>query len=99
MIDDVDEILTAELIEEDDGSSIASRMKRLEEAKRVALELEKAAAAKMRQARGMLPRQQRETKSIAGNTVDALIESLQRPGGVQQAILLKEILDRPVDRW
>ncbi|TWU55259.1 hypothetical protein [Rubripirellula reticaptiva] len=98
-IEDIDEILTAEIVEEDDGSSIAARMHRLEEAKRVASELEKASAAQMRKARGMLPRQKLETKAFTGNPVQDLLDALQRPGGVQQAILLKEILDRPVDRW
>lgn len=32
-------------------------------------------------------------------TTDELLELLRRPGGVKQAVLLKEILDRPDHRW
>lgn len=30
---------------------------------------------------------------------EQLLELLQRPGGIQQAFLLREILERPQDRW
>ncbi len=98
VVDDAEEILTAEIVD-DDGTSIAARMLRLEEAKRAAGHAEQAAAAKMRKVRGMLPRQQKTVKAITGNPVKDLIAAMQRPGGVQQAILLKEILDRPSHRW
>ncbi|TWU47339.1 hypothetical protein Poly51_51390 [Rubripirellula tenax] len=95
-----EEILMAEIVDDDDdGTSIAVRMKRIEEAKRVAAGMEKEAAAKMRQVRGMLPRQAQAKKVFTGNTVQDLISTMQRPGGVQQMILMKEIFDRPVDRW
>ena len=35
----------------------------------------------------------------AGFSAENLIEMLKRPEGVQQAILLREILDRPEHRW
>ncbi len=35
----------------------------------------------------------------SGNLADDLIGMLRTPGGIQQAILLREILDRPEHRW
>ena len=37
--------------------------------------------------------------AMTGFSAEALIEMLKRPGGVQQALLLREILDRPEHRW
>lgn len=38
--------------------------------------------------------------SISGGTpAEQLLDLLQRPGGIQQAFLLREILERPEDRW
>lgn len=38
--------------------------------------------------------------SIAGGTpAQQLLDLIQRPGGLQQAFLLREILERPEDRW
>ena len=36
---------------------------------------------------------------VTGNMAEDLIAMLRRPGGIQQAILLREILDRPEHRW
>ena len=38
-------------------------------------------------------------RAMNGFSTEALIEILKRPGGVQQALLLREILDRPEHRW
>lgn len=38
--------------------------------------------------------------SVAGGTsVEQLLDLIQRPGGMQQAFILKEIFDRPEERW
>ena len=38
--------------------------------------------------------------SIAGGSpAEQLLDLIQRPGGLQQAFLLREILERPEDRW
>jgi hypothetical protein len=31
--------------------------------------------------------------------VDELVQLLRNPATIRQAILLREVLDRPVDRW
>ena len=42
----------------------------------------------------------RGTISIAGGTpAEQLLDLIRRPGGIQQAYLLKEILERPINRW
>ena len=35
----------------------------------------------------------------SGHPAQDRIRTLQRPGGIQQAILLREILERPTHRW
>lgn len=97
-VEDADEILTAELIE-DDTDSISNRMKRLAEAKRVAAAGAEEAGDRMRESRGMLSRSKIVKKQFTGNPVQDLLSTLNHPGGLQQAILLREILDRPEHRW
>lgn len=98
IVEEAEEILTAEFVD-DDGSSIAARMKRLADAKRLAAAAEEEAGVAMRKVRGMLSRQKVERKAFTDNTIQDLIETMQSPGGVQQMVLLKEILDRPTHRW
>jgi len=38
-------------------------------------------------------------RQSTGFSAENLVEMLKRPGGVQQALLLREILDRPEHRW
>ena len=98
-IEELDEVLTAEVVQDDDRTSIAARMKRLAEAKQAAEAAERAAEAKMREAHGMLSRQELVKQEFTGNPVHDLIVTLGSPGGLQQAILMREILDRPEHRW
>ncbi len=98
IVEEAEEILQAEFVD-DDGSSIAARMIRLSEAKKAAAAAEEEAGVAMRKVRGMLSRQKVERKVFTGNAVQDLIATMQSPGGVQQMILLKEILDRPTHRW
>ncbi len=88
----------AEIVEEED-ESIASRMRRLEQAKRAAAEAEAELEKKARAAKGGGRARARSEKLLTGNPADDLIRMLQQPGGIQRAILLKEILERPEDRW
>jgi hypothetical protein len=38
--------------------------------------------------------------SIAGGSpIEQLLDLMRRPGGIQQAFLLREILERPEERW
>ncbi len=96
--DEADEVLMAEIVEEED-ESIASRMRRLEQAKRAAAEAEAELEKKARAAKGGGRARARSEKLLTGNPADDLIRMLQQPGGIQRAILLKEILERPEDRW
>ena len=40
-----------------------------------------------------------DSKQPVGFSAEDLVAMLKRPGGVQQALLLREILDRPEHRW
>lgn len=92
-----DEVLTAEV--DHDSNSIAARMQRLEDAKRAAKKAEAEAAEKLKKAHGGRTRASLMTAETTGHPVHNLIRTLQRPGGIQQAILLREILERPEHRW
>lgn len=92
----VDEVLTAEIVEE---NSIAARMRHLEESKQAAAQAEAEAKQK-------LAKVQKGRRSAAaavavstGNPTFDLIQSLRTSNGIRQAILLREILDRPEHRW
>jgi hypothetical protein len=93
-----DEILTAEIVE-DDSNSFAARLQRVEEAKQAAKKAEAAAAEKLKKAHGGRSRASIATAAPSGHPAQDLIRMLQQPGGIQQAILLREILDRPKHRW
>jgi hypothetical protein len=41
----------------------------------------------------------RQTAAMTGTPIQQLFQMLRHPEGVQQAFLLKEILERPADRW
>ena len=91
-----DAIPIAEIVEVD---HLAEKRQRLAEAK------QKAEEARSRMAQQQLDIHQpkaadRGVISIAGGSIiDQLLDLLQRPGGIEQAMVLREILDRPEDRW
>jgi hypothetical protein len=97
---DTDEVLTAEVVQ-DDSSSIAARMRRIEEAKKAAAKAEAEAAEKLAKARGKSIRSKSPSVAVAmpENQTQSLIRMLRDSGGIRQAILLREILDRPEHRW
>lgn len=76
-----------------------------EKRQRLAVAKQKADEARSRMAKQQLDIHEpgavdRGVISIAGGTpAEQLLDLIRRPGGIQQAYLLKEILDRPVDRW
>lgn len=96
--DEADEVLMAEIVDDED-ESIAARMRRLEQAKREAAEAEAVLEQKTKSAAGGGRTSEPSEKLLTGNPADDLIRMLQQPGGIQRAILLKEILERPEDRW
>ncbi len=93
-IPDQDEILTAEIVEED---SFAARRRRLEAAKQAATKAEAEAAEQMKRVAGS--KHSTAPVILSGNPAQDLLKMLKRPGGIQQAILLREIFDRPEHRW
>jgi predicted DNA binding protein len=97
---ETDEVLTAEVVQ-DDSSSIAARMRRIEEAKQAAKKAEAEAAKKLAKVRGKGIRSKSPSVAVAmpENQTQSLIRMLRDSGGIRQAILLREILDRPEHRW
>jgi predicted DNA binding protein len=97
---ETDEVLTAEVVQ-DDSSSIAARLRRIEEAKQAAKQAEAEAAKKLTKVRGTSLRSKSPSVAVAmpENQTQGLIRMLRDSGGIRQAILLREILDRPEHRW
>jgi hypothetical protein len=93
-------IPVAEVIEEP-TDSLAARKRRLEEAKKAA-ERAKAEAAKrassVRSASSQ-PTSSGTAPALTGDFASDLLKMLKHPNGIKQAILLREILDRPEHRW
>lgn len=89
----------AEIIEEP-IDVLAEQRARVEEAKRKAA----IAKAKMKAQRKPPTPAAQAPKDLptlpTGNPAEQLLELIKRPGGMQQAFLLREVLERPdVDRW
>ncbi|GAA5506123.1 hypothetical protein [Novipirellula caenicola] len=96
-----EEIYVAEVVE-DEPSPWQERQRKIEEAKRAAAEAESAAAkafAKVKKGGTASPAPMAPGPQMTGNVAADLIRLLQSPEGIQQAVLLREILDRPIDRW
>jgi hypothetical protein len=97
---EADEVLTAEIVE-DDPDSFSARLRRLEEAKQAAAKAEAEAAKKLAKARGksLRPKSPSVAVALSENPTQELVKMLRNSGGIRQAILLREILDRPEHRW
>lgn len=90
-------IPVAEVVEPVDP--LAEKRRRLAEAKRKAEEA-RARMAKQQAAIGESKPAVRGVISIPdGTPIDQVLNLIRRPGGIQQAFLLREILERPSDRW
>ena len=103
-VEEVEPVLMAEVVDDDTESHsrqiqrMEDQRRSIEEAKKVARRLEEETAKKQRRSA------QRDASNSAlpqstGHPVADLIANFRRPGGIQQAILMREILDRPEDRW
>ncbi len=91
-------VLVAELVQ-DDTNSYSAQLQRVEQAKRAAAEaLQKAKQSGQQLRPGQTKRRSGGTATTT-NPARKLIEMLKQPGGIQQAILLQEIFDRPEHRW
>ena len=97
---DSEPILVAEIVQEA-PDPLAKRRQAIEEAKKEAARAEAEAAgrlAKLQEARGVSGKDN-VALTFTGDARADLVRLLRQPGGIKQAILLREILDRPVDRW
>jgi hypothetical protein len=96
---EADEVLVAEIVE-DDPNSFAARLRRVEAAKLAAAKAEAELAPK-RQASGTDKTTTAPARAVllSGDPRKDLRALLRQPGGIRQAILLREILDRPEHRW
>ena len=94
-----EEILTAEIVEEEDPNSFAARLRRVEEAKRAAEKVQAEVAKKIRRGKRTRSSGAAVASAVTGQPADSLVALLRRPGGMKQAILLREIFDRPEHRW
>ncbi len=102
-MDDSDDIPVAAIVLDDEHEEdpYAMQRKRIAAAKAAAeKEAAKAAAAlaKLQQSKasGGSPA---SSFTSTGNMVEDIKRMIQAPGGMQQAMILKEILDRPEHRW
>ncbi|WP_144058097.1 hypothetical protein [Novipirellula maiorica] len=96
-----EEIYVAEVVE-DEPSPWQERQRKIEEAKRAAAEAESMAAKamdKVKKSGAQASHPLDGGPQMTGNVAADLIRLLHSPQGVQQAVLLREILDRPIDRW
>lgn len=98
-IPDDEEILTAEIVEEP-ATTMAAQIQRTEDANRAQARAQSDRAKQMKEDKAQ---EARDTRTAAREAVGLpamdLIRLLRKPGGIQQAILLREILDRPEHRW
>jgi len=94
-------VLTAEIVADDPVSHLA-QLHRAEEAKRAAVKAKRQAkksAERNRQKQAKKGSGTPLTQGSTGKPAQDLVNLIKQPGGIQQAILLREILDRPVHRW
>jgi len=95
-------VITAEIIQDvaeaSTNRSANAPQQRAEAAKRAADQAKANVAAAIKSA-GNKSATQSSRSDIPHNPLVALVRQLQRPGGIQQAILMREILDRPEHRW
>jgi hypothetical protein len=99
-----DEILTAEIVDVDEVShsrqiqQMEDQRRSIEEAKKVARRLEEETA-KKKQKTDKRDASRSAAIQSTGDPVADLLANFRRPGTIQQAILLREIIDRPDHRW
>lgn len=94
----VEEPIMTEVID-DNHDSLTERRKRLERSRQAAAEAEAQAAQALKKVQGGGSRTGSTNVSLSGVPARDLVRLLRLPGGISQAILLREILDRPEHRW
>jgi hypothetical protein len=99
-----DEVLIAEVVEPPRaspaptpaGSDYEARLRKIKDTKEAAAKVEANLAKRNKK---LKEAQARVAASSSANPAENLVRLMQQPGGIQQAILLREILDRPEHRW
>ena len=94
---DEEPILVAEVVEAPDA--MAQRRDAVKAAKKEAARLEADAKKKLAKLQKASGEGSSPNLSFTGDARADLIRLIRQPGGIKQAILLREILDRPVNRW
>ena len=99
-VEPVDEVLVADVVE-DTTNSYAAQLQRIEDTKRAAAQAQRESKRSASEAEAKLLTKNRHssTVDVTGSAAHDLINMLKRPGGIQQAILLREVFDRPEHRW
>lgn len=99
-VEPVDEVLVANVVE-DSNDSYAAQLQRIEDTKRAAAAAQREAKRTAGETAQRASRKSGRSTVVTetGSPTSDLINMLKRPGGVRKAILLREILDRPIHRW
>ncbi|MFK8110588.1 MAG: hypothetical protein AB8B91_00210 [Rubripirellula sp.] len=99
-IPDDEEILTAEIVEPP-TNTYAAQIQRVEDARREASRIQNELQRKQKKQAAKSKRDQKsaDAKVMTGHPATDLIRLMRSNGGIQQAILLREIFDRPEHRW
>ncbi|KAA1259158.1 hypothetical protein LF1_16860 [Rubripirellula obstinata] len=103
-VEEPDPVLMAEIVDEDAESHsrqiqrLEDQRRSIEEAKKVARRLEEETAKKQKKS-AQKDSSESSIPQSTGHPIADLLANFRRPGGIQQAILMREILDRPEHRW
>ena len=98
---DDEEIVIAEIVEDPrEESSWDRRHREIEEAKQAAAQAQKEVAKQKKKLKAQ-PSAVKDgnVPEVTDNSADALLRLLRSSGGVRQAVIIREILDRPEHRW
>lgn len=93
-------IPVAEVVEH--VNPLAEKQRKLAEAKAKAKAAQKKLEAQQKKSKRSVPAREPVESPVvisSGTAAEQLIEMLKQPGGMRQAFLLRELFDRPSDRW
>ena len=92
-----DEVLAATVVE--DSNSLSNRRKKLEAAQAEAARAQAETAEKLKKVKQASGKGGAVAAALTGDAGESLLAALKSPNGLRQAILLREIIDRPTHRW
>ena len=96
--DVADEPITAEIVS-DELESLSEQRRRIEAAKERAEKIRQQTSEKLPPAARSSQSEVPTGTGFTGNAAEDLLRMLRHPSGLRQAILLREVLDRPEHRW